>query len=453
MESTIGPRGQPARAAARVVPADQDRSIRSSTTISWRSSATSRAGVRVDHAADALRPRARAAAGSRAAMDELKSSASDAVAAGYTILILSDRGVDRDQAPIPSLLATAGVHHHSIREGTRTRAAWSSKRATRARCITARCCIGYGAGAVNPYLAFETLDDLIRQGLLAGIGHDERGQELHQGAQQGHPEGHVEDGHLHAAELLRRADLRGDRPRSRRSSTSTSPGRRRASAASASTWSPSEVARAPRAAFPDAARRRARISNRRRVPVAARRRVPPVQPRHGVQAAARHAQRPVRSLQGVHAGSSTIRRRASHAARPARVQAAGAAGAARGGRAGRADRQALRDRRDVLGSISQEAHEKLAIAMNRIGGKSNTGEGGEDPARYARDANGDSAAERDQAGRVGALRRDQRIPRQRRGAADQDGAGRQAGRRRPAARRQGLSRGSPRCATRRPASA
>ena len=91
------------------------------------------------------------------------------------------------------------------------------------------------------------------------------------------------------------------------------------------------------------------------------------------------------------------------------------------------------------GSISQEAHETLAIAMNRIGGKSNTGEGGEDPARYMRDRERRLAAQRGQAGRVGALRRHQRVPRQRDRPADQDGAGRQARRRRPAARPQGLS--------------
>src|SRR5207247_11341609 len=57
------------------------------------------------------------------AMAALKRRASDALAAGYNILILSDRSVDRDHAPIPSLLATAGVHHHLVREGTRTRCA------------------------------------------------------------------------------------------------------------------------------------------------------------------------------------------------------------------------------------------------------------------------------------------------------------------------------------------
>ena len=86
------------------------------------------------------------------------------------------------------------------------------------------------------------------------------------------------------------------------------------------------------------------------------------------------------------------------------------------------------------GSISQEAHETLAIAMNRLGGKSNTGEGGEDPERLYDDA----TASRRQAGRQRPVRRHQRVPRQRRRPPDQDGAGRQARRGRPAARPQGL---------------
>ena len=147
-------------------------------------------------------------------MEQLKRQASAAVEAGYTILILSDRGADRERAPIPSLLATAGVHHHLVRAGhahaLRPRA---SKPATRAKCITARCCSATAPARSNPYLAFETLDDMIRAGLLAGVDARGRGRELHQGAQQGHPEGDVQDGHLDAAELLRRADLRSRRPR------------------------------------------------------------------------------------------------------------------------------------------------------------------------------------------------------------------------------------------------
>ena len=65
--------------------------------------------------------------------------------------------------PIPSLLLTSAVHHHLIREQDRApRSACSSRPATSARCTTSRCCIGYGAAAVNPYLAMETVEDLVR---------------------------------------------------------------------------------------------------------------------------------------------------------------------------------------------------------------------------------------------------------------------------------------------------
>ena len=84
------------------------------------------------------------------------------------------------------------------------------------------------------------------------------------------------------------------------------------------------------------------------------------------------------------------------------------------------------------GSISKEAHETLAIAMNRIGGKSNTGEGGEDEARF-----GTERRSADQAGGERAVRRHHELPDQRRRAADQDGARRQARRGRPVARTQG----------------
>src|SRR5947209_8352765 len=111
--------------------------------------------------------------GLSAAMDRLKKSASDAVAAGYTIVILSDRGADRDQAPIPSLLATAGVHHHLVRQGTRTKCGLVVESGDAREVHHCALLLGYGAGVVNPYLAFETLDDMIRQRQLVGVTHDQ----------------------------------------------------------------------------------------------------------------------------------------------------------------------------------------------------------------------------------------------------------------------------------------
>src|SRR5439155_9408254 len=109
--------------------------------------------------------------GLRRALDDLFETASIAIKSGATILILSDRQVDKDYAPIPSVLATAGLHHHLVREGSRMKATLivetGDAREVHHYCLL----IGYGASAVNPYLAFETLDDMIRQVLLTGIDH------------------------------------------------------------------------------------------------------------------------------------------------------------------------------------------------------------------------------------------------------------------------------------------
>ncbi len=99
----------------------------------------------------------------KAAMDRLCAEASSAVADGVTMVILSDRGVDREHAPIPSLLVTSGVHHHLIREGSRTKIGLIIETGEPRDVHHFALLIGYGAAAVNPYLAFETISDLIRQ--------------------------------------------------------------------------------------------------------------------------------------------------------------------------------------------------------------------------------------------------------------------------------------------------
>jgi glutamate synthase (ferredoxin) len=106
------------------------------------------------------------------AMEELCRKASEAVKNGFDILILSDRGVNADKAPIPSLLATAGVHHHLVREGTRTKCALVVECGDAREVHHVSLLLGYGAGVVNPYVAFETIDDMIRQGMLPGIDRD-----------------------------------------------------------------------------------------------------------------------------------------------------------------------------------------------------------------------------------------------------------------------------------------
>jgi glutamate synthase (NADPH/NADH) large chain len=100
------------------------------------------------------------------AVERLCRKASEAIEFGCSIIILSDRGVGPDLAPIPSLLAISAVHHHLIREGTRTACALVVESGEAREVHHFACLLGYGASAVSPYLAFESLDDLISQGIL-----------------------------------------------------------------------------------------------------------------------------------------------------------------------------------------------------------------------------------------------------------------------------------------------
>ncbi|MEI6351520.1 MAG: glutamate synthase large subunit [Verrucomicrobiota bacterium] len=105
------------------------------------------------------------------AMDELCAQASRAIIEGVNLIILSDRGVDKDNAPIPSLLAVAGLHHHLIREGSRTRVGIVLESGEPRQVHHYSLLLGYGCGAINPYVAYETIDDMIRQGLLVNTDH------------------------------------------------------------------------------------------------------------------------------------------------------------------------------------------------------------------------------------------------------------------------------------------
>jgi glutamate synthase (NADPH/NADH) large chain len=104
--------------------------------------------------------------GLRNALNELCRRASLAVKSGYTLLILSDRGVDKNYAPIPSLLALAAVHNLLVREETRTQVALIIESGEPREVMHFALLIGYGASAINPYLAFETLADLAWRGTL-----------------------------------------------------------------------------------------------------------------------------------------------------------------------------------------------------------------------------------------------------------------------------------------------
>jgi glutamate synthase (NADPH/NADH) large chain len=104
-------------------------------------------------------------AGLSAAIDRVCQLASDAIDAGARILVLSDRNADTIDAPIPSLLLTAAVHHHLVRTKQRTMAGLIVETGDAREVHHMALLIGYGAGAINPYLAFESIEDLIAEGM------------------------------------------------------------------------------------------------------------------------------------------------------------------------------------------------------------------------------------------------------------------------------------------------
>ncbi|MGB7267130.1 MAG: glutamate synthase large subunit, partial [Terracidiphilus sp.] len=104
--------------------------------------------------------------GLRHALEDLSIRAARAVDSGYTLLIISDRGVDATYAPIPSLLAMAAVHNRLVQEKTRTQVALIIESGEPREVMHFALLIGYGASAINPYLAIETVQDLQRRGML-----------------------------------------------------------------------------------------------------------------------------------------------------------------------------------------------------------------------------------------------------------------------------------------------
>jgi glutamate synthase (ferredoxin) len=322
------------------------------------------------------------------AIEDLKKRASDAVDAGYTLLILSDRDADRHRAPIPSLLATAGVHHHLVRQGTRTRCGLVVESGDAREVHHCALLLGYGAGVVNPYLAFETLDDMIQQRILVGASHEEAVERYIHALNKGILKVMSKMGistlqSYCGAQIFEAVGLEAsfvDRY---------------------FTWTTSrvggigidivaeEVLRRHRQAFPD-----------RPVGVSELESGGEYQWRRDgeyhlfnpetvfkLQHSTRTGQYDIfkeytRLVDDQNRRHATLRGLLELKSAPVPVpieQVEPVESIVRRFATGAMS----------YGSISQEAHETLAIAMNRIGGKSNTGEGGEDPARYARDANGD----------------------------------------------------------------
>jgi glutamate synthase (ferredoxin) len=334
--------------------------------------------------------RSEAAAGLRRRLHELRDEATRAINEGVTILILSDRGVNHEMAPIPSLLATSNVHNHLVREGTRTRCGIIVETGEAREVQHFALLTGYGAGAVNPYLAFTTLDQMYAEryfpegvdkkklhknflkaackGLLKvmskmGIST----QQSYRGAQifeaVGLNKSFVEEYFTYTASRISGVGLEEIAEESIRRHEHAYPRvqvpqtldldvgghyqwRRKGEAHMLSPDVVAKLQNATRINSRDEFRKFCELIDRQQTQLLTLRGLLEFKPGSPIP------------LDQVEPAKDIVKRFATGAM--------------------------------SYGSISKEAHETLAIAMNRIGGKSNTGEGGEDPARYTLDENGDN---------------------------------------------------------------
>ncbi|MBT0567658.1 glutamate synthase large subunit [Williamsia sp. CHRR-6] len=107
--------------------------------------------------------------GMRRAIEDVRRKVSEAIADDVRLIVLSDRESDEKLAPIPSLLLTAAVHHHLVRERTRTQVGLLVESGDAREVHHMACLVGFGAAAINPYMAFESIEDMIERGVLGDI--------------------------------------------------------------------------------------------------------------------------------------------------------------------------------------------------------------------------------------------------------------------------------------------
>ncbi|MGA2009050.1 MAG: glutamate synthase large subunit [Solirubrobacteraceae bacterium] len=337
---------------------------------------------------------------------------SDHVAHGANILILSDRNVGPERVAMPSLLAVAAVHHHLVRAGTRLRTGLVIESGEPRDIHHMATLIGYGAAAINPYLMFESLDELADRSLLPeDIDRDEAEQRIVKAIGKGLLKTISKMGistiqSYCGAQIFEAVGL--ERELIDRHFTGTAS---RIGGIGLDVLAAEALGRHFRA-YPRTAR--------------------DVLPVGGVLQWRRDGELHAWNPDTIAGLQHAVRARAGDGASVARDpqttydefaaqanQETTQKGSLRGLMKLRpADRPVALDEVEPateivkrfstgamsLGSLSREAHETLAIAMNRLGGKSNTGEGGEDPARYVPDANGDrrrSAIKQVASGRFG----------------------------------------------------
>jgi glutamate synthase (ferredoxin) len=304
------------------------------------------------------------------------------------LIILSDRGVNKDFAPVPALLAVAGLHHYLIREGLRTRVSLALETGEAREVHHFSLLIGYGCSVINPYVAFETIDDMIREGLLVKIDHKSACKNFVKAATKGVIKVMSKMG-ISAIQSYRGAQV------------FEALGLRQDVIDHYFTWTPSrvggigldviaqEVLMRHHAAFPP------RPVNGHVLPSGGQYQWRNDGEQHLFTPESIH-----RLQKAVRTGSFKVFQEYASLVNDQSVNACTLRGLLDFKPSTPVPIEEVEPVESIVkrfktgamsyGSISKEAHETLAIAMNRLGGKSNTGEGGEDPARYKPEANGDS---------------------------------------------------------------
>ncbi|AQT83158.1 glutamate synthase large subunit [Mycolicibacterium litorale] len=116
-----------------------------------------------------LYPVAKGGEGLRRALDDIRDAASKAIAGGAQLLVISDRESNESLAPIPSLLAVSAIHHHLVRTRTRTQVGLVVEAGDAREVHHMAALVSFGAAAINPYMAFESISDMIDRGVIEGI--------------------------------------------------------------------------------------------------------------------------------------------------------------------------------------------------------------------------------------------------------------------------------------------
>jgi glutamate synthase (NADPH/NADH) large chain len=328
-------------------------------------------------------------AGLERATEELCVMASDSITAGYDIIVLSDRRIDREHAGIPALLAVSAIHHHLIREGTRTQVGLILETGEPREVHHFALLLGYGAAAINPYLAFETLQDLVRQGYIAGVSQAQSVKNYIKAISKGIVKVISKMGistiqSYCGAQIFEAIGLDPDL------------------VGKYFTGTPSRIG----GISLDVIAEETKMRHCRAFPV--RSLNGPLLAEGGVYKWRRSGEYHLFNPETIHKLQHACRSNNfavfKEYSRLIDNQAENLC-TLRGLMEFKPDRppvpleevepvesivRRFKSGAMSYGSISKEAHETLAIAMNRIGGKSNTGEGGEEPSRYTADPNGDS---------------------------------------------------------------